>query len=391
MQPLADIIRPKTLNDFIGQPELVGQNGPIRKMIESGNIFSHIYWGPPASGKTTLAKIISNSVDCEFIQLSAVTDGKADLMKVITAAKENNLFQKTTILFIDEIHRWNKAQQDALLPFVEDGTIILIGATTENPSFTVNNALLSRSRVFVLSEPTVGDTLEAINRAIKKIKIKIPKKNREYIASLSGGDIRFAINTVEILSNLADFSIDSINKAAQKSINYDKDGEQHYNMISAVHKSLRSSNATAGVYWITRMLNGGEDPLYIVRRLIRFSSEDIGNANPNALLLANQVYDAVSKVGMPEAEIFLVQLAEFLANSPKNNSAYMAQKMAHLDIKKHGNLPVPLHFRNAPTKLMKDLDYGKGYEYDHNLIDKKSSQSCLPIELEGSDYFPKKE
>ncbi|NJK71212.1 MAG: replication-associated recombination protein A [Thermales bacterium] len=304
MQPLADMIRPTNLEDFIGQHQLVNQNGPIFKMIETNNIFSHIYWGPPASGKTTLAKIIANTTEALFVQLSAVTDGKSNLMKIISSAKENSLFQKITILFIDEIHRWNKAQQDTLLPFVEDGTIILIGATTENPSFTINNSLLSRTRVFVLQKPTKQEVQKSIERGLKKINRQMSTKSQKYLAKLSDGDIRFALNTLEILNSLGDFSIKNIDIAAQKSLNYDRDGEEHYNIISAVHKSLRSSNATAGVYWVCRMLNAGEDPLYIARRLLRFASEDIGNANPNALLLANQVYEAIQKVGMPEAEIF---------------------------------------------------------------------------------------
>lgn len=296
---------------------------------------------------------------------------------------------------MDEIHRWNKAQQDALLPFVENGTITLLGATTENPSFSINAALLSRCRVFVLEKLSLKDICKGLQNAYKflskeEVEFKI-KKKLEYIARLSQGDIRYALNALEILWNQSgkNFNTSQIEEAAQKSLLYDKSGEQHYNLISAVHKSLRSGNASAGIYWIARMLRGGEDPLYIARRLIRFASEDIGNANPNALLLANQVYETVQKIGMPECAVSLVQLAEFLANSPKNNSAYLALKQAFSDVDKFGSLEVPLHFRNAPTELMKELGYGKDYEYDHDLENKKSNQQCFPPELQDRDYFEK--
>lgn len=389
-EPLASTLRPKNLAEFIGQEKLLGNNGPIRKMIESRKIYSMIFWGPPASGKTTLARIIAKSTDSDFIQISAVIDGKAELKKVIERASKNKKLDKNTILFIDEIHRWNKAQQDGLLPYVESGDIILIGATTENPSFTVISALLSRSRVFIFEQHKTEDVLEALIEGAKHLKITVNQESSKFLAEVSNGDIRFALNSLEIASSISgDKKIDkeTLENAIQKQIRYDKKGEEHYNIISAVHKSLRSSNATAATYWITRMLQAGEDPLYIARRLLRFASEDIGNANPNALLLASVVYETCQKLGMPECDTALVQLAEYLSNSKKSNKAYVASNMAKEDVKRYGNLEVPIHFRNAPTKLMKDIGYGKGYEYDHDLDSKKSNQQCLPDELNGREYF----
>ena len=406
-QPLADFLRPSSLADFIGQKELVGDNGLIKKLLETGKIPSMIFWGPPASGKTSLANIISNTQNAEFISLSAVMQGKEDLKKVLKIADQNKLENKPTILFIDEIHCWNKAQQDALLPFVENGTVTLIGATTENPSFSIISALLSRCRVIVFKPHSNQDILVALQKAVDLLSKNLVKNEfnfdqkalqilqekvdlLDYIAKLSDGDLRFALNTLEIALEFArtnSLDLELIQKAAQKSLLYDKNGEEHYNLISAVHKSLRSSNPTAGVYWIVRMLTAGEDPLYIARRLVRFASEDIGNTNPNALLLANQVYIAVQNLGMPECETALVQLAEFLAKSPKNNSSYTALNLAKADVQKFGSLPVPLHFRNAPTKLMKNLGYGKNYQYDHDLPTKKSDQQAMPEGLEGREYF----
>jgi putative ATPase len=388
--PLATKLRPTSLTEFIGQQRLVGSKGPLRKIIETKNIPSMIFWGPPASGKTTLATIISKEVEADFITLSAVNTGKADLRKVILRAAENKNHGLKTILFIDEIHRWNKAQQDALLPYVENGDITLIGATTENPSFTVINALLSRSRVFVFDSHEASDVRLALEKGVKELKTKVDPDALDFLADASNGDIRFALNSLEIAASLSGkkkVTKELIENAIQKSIRYDRDGEEHYNVISAVHKSLRSSNATAAVYWITRMLQGGEDPLYIARRLIRFASEDIGNVNPNALLLANMVYDTCHKIGMPECDVALVQLAQYLADSKKDNSAYIASSKAKEDVKRFGELPVPMHFRNAPTQLMKDLDYGKGYQYDHDLESKKSDQQAMPEELRDRNYF----
>jgi putative ATPase len=389
--PLAQTQRPDKLIDFIGQPNLIGPGAPIRQMIESGNLNSMIFWGPPASGKTTLAHIISQEVQADFYQLSAVMDGKEDLKKILLQTEGNSLLKTSkSILFIDEIHRWNKAQQDALLPYVENGTLILIGATTENPSFSINSALLSRSRVFVFQPHSITDIITALERACETLNLETSVENLEYIATLSDGDMRFALNTLEICNSLGLITKENIEKASQKSLLYDKNGDEHYNIISALHKSMRSSDSTASVYWLMRMLQAGEDPLYTARRMLRFASEDIGNSNPNALLLANQVFEATKNLGMPECETALVQLAQYLANSPKDNSAYLAVNAAKTDITKHGALPVPLHFRRAASKLMKELDYGKGYVYDHNVEGKKSGQQCMPDKLKSSNYFPKK-
>jgi putative ATPase len=387
--PLADTLRPTTLAGFIGQSDLVGSSGPIKLMIEKQKVASMIFWGPPASGKTTLAHIIAKELDCDFYNLSAVMDGKEELKNILSKAQDtSNLLKKTTsILFIDEIHRWNKAQQDALLPYVEKGAIILIGATTENPSFSVNSALLSRCRVFVFKAHNLEDIVTGLDRGAKKLNLKIKPDLLDYIATLSDGDLRFALTTLEICHSLGPITRESIEQASQKSLMYDTNGEEHYNLISAVHKSMRASDPTASVYWTMRMLQAGEDPLYLARRMLRFASEDIGNSNPNALLLANQVYDAVKNLGMPECETALVQLAQYLANSIKDNSAYTASSQAKSDIQKYGTLPVPLHLRNAPTKLMKDLEYGKGYIYDHSVVGKKSGQQCMPDKLRDQNYF----
>ncbi|MCA9379089.1 replication-associated recombination protein A, partial [Candidatus Dojkabacteria bacterium] len=339
MQPLATTLRPQNLDEFIGQQHLVGEQGPIKKLLDSGKVVSMIFWGPPASGKTTLAEIIASNVESDFVRLSAVVDGKAQLKQIIEQASQNKLLGKQTILFIDEIHRWNKAQQDALLPYVESGDITLIGATTENPSFTVISPLLSRSRVFVFNSHSNEDILQGLERAVAHLKLKVKPEILQQLAEYSNGDMRFALNTLEIAFELAGkkkITPDIISAAAQRFLRHDRQGEEHYNVISAVHKSLRSSNASAAVYWITRMLQAGEDPLYIARRLVRFASEDIGNANPNALLLANIVYDTCAKLGMPECDVALVQLAEYLANSKKSNSAYTASAMAKADVEKYG-------------------------------------------------------
>lgn len=398
-------MRPKTLDDFLGQEHLVGKSGPIRKLIESDNIPSMIFWGPPASGKTSLAEVIANSTESEFVKISAVMDGKAKLKEVLEVANFHKKNGRRTILFIDEIHRWSKTQQDALLPYIENGDLTLIGATTENPSFTVISALLSRSRVFVFNEHEVEDILQALLKGFDQLRgEKDPVARRhpsrgelpeeletlEFLAEMSNGDMRFALNSLEIAVNLAGkkpLTREIVENSMQKFLRYDKDGEEHYNIISAMHKSLRSSNPTAAIYWVARMLSSGEDPLYIARRMLRFASEDVGNASPTALLLANTTFETCQKLGMPECGVALVQLAEYLARAPKSNKSYMAYNQAMQDVKKFGNLAVPMHFRNAPTKLMKDLGYGKDYQYDHDLESKKSEQECLPSELKNRDYF----
>ncbi len=397
-EPLASKYRPKTLEDFVGQEHLVGKNSPIRKFLESGNIPSMIFWGPPGTGKTTLAYILSLNLYYDFHKLQAVTSGKDNLRKIIKIALGNQQYGKKTILFLDEIHRWNKAQQDALLPYVEKGIIILIGATTENPSFTVNSALLSRTKVFVFKQQTEEDIFKFLKNISQKEypNIKIKDDVLMNMANLSNGDIRSGLNILEMSATLASSEIGKKNveitkkileDTIQKPIYYDKDGEEHFNIISAIHKSMRSSNPDAAAYWVGRMIGAGEDPLYVARRLLRFASEDIGNADTNALVLANTVYEACQKLGMPECEIFLIQLAIYLAKAPKDNTAYVVEGMVKEDIEKYGNLPVPMNIRNAPTKLMKNLGYGKGYEYDHDLESKKSDQQCMPDKLREKRYI----
>jgi len=397
-EPLASKYRPNNLDDFIGQQHLIGPNGPIRKFLELGNVPSMIFWGPPGTGKTTLAYIISLNLYYDFYKMQAVNSGKEDLRKILKIALNNQQYNKKTMLFLDEIHRWNKAQQDTLLPYVEKGVITLIGATTENPSFTIISALLSRTKVFVFNQHTPEDISILLKRVIKKEypDYKISKKIIDLISDLSNGDIRSSLNILEMAITLSQantkkedkkiISEKEIKEVVQKPLYYDRDGEEHYNIISAIHKSMRSSNPDGAVYWVGRMLSAGEDPLYVARRMIRFASEDIGNSDPQAIILANSVYEACQKIGMPECEVFLMQLAIYLSKAPKDNSAYMAELSVKEDIEKYGNLPVPLNIRNAETKLMKDIGYGKGYEYDHNLESKKSVQQCLPDKLVKRKY-----
>lgn len=396
MIPLATQLRPNTLNEFIGQTNLVGEGGPVRKMLELGQIHSMIFWGPPASGKTTLARIIASKGGADFVELSAVMEGKSRLKQIISQAEEGVRYGRQTILFIDEIHRWSKSQQDALLPYVESGVITLIGATTENPSFTIINALLSRSRVFVFETLTVDEIVVALRSGIDfmfsndNLTVSIAEVELKYLAELANGDVRFALNTLQILALQQTGKVvtkEVIEASANKFLRHDKNGEEHYNLISAVHKALRSSNPSGGIYWVTRLLEAGEDPLYIARRLLRFASEDIGNATPTALLLANATYDTCAKLGMPECALALIQLTEYLARSPKSNAVYTAYNSAQKDVRKYGNLPIPLHLRNAPTELLKELDYGKNYEYDHDLANGQSSQQIMPDELVDRDYF----
>lgn len=399
MEPFASKYRPSKLMDFIGQEHLVGENKPIRKFIETGNIPSMIFWGPPGTGKTTLAYIVSKSVDADFYKLSAVMSGKAKLMEIIKLAmksqKENTLLgQKKTILFLDEIHRWNKSQQDALLPYVEKGIVILIGATTENPSFSLIPALLSRTRVFTFNKHSKEDVEKYLEKLIENIQKEQSINNVdndaiEIIAKSADGDLRTAANILEAAFYAGDGTIDkeTLKKSIENFLQYESRGEDHYNIISAVHKSLRDSDPDAGVYWVTRMLEAGDDPLYIARRLLRFASEDIGNADPQALILANSVFESCQKLGRPECDIFLIQLAIYLAKAPKDNSASLALESAKEDVYKYGSLPVPLHIRNAPTKLMKELGYGKGYKYAHDFKNAKVDQEHFPDELKGRKYL----
>lgn len=403
--PLADKIRPDTMAEFFGQEELLGQKSFLYAAIQNDRVPSMIFWGPPGCGKTTLAHIIAESTDAEFIQLSAVASGKKDLLQVLEKAKNNLTKNKKTILFIDEIHRWTKTQQDALLPAVEKGIVTLIGATTENPSFEVNSALISRTRVFVFQKLETETLEKIIARAISKNykNLKIEKESIKFIARLSNGDARAALNTLEAAAGSVgrdasgrdavskdapprrDVSTDLIKQILQKSnLLYDKNGEEHYNIISALHKSMRGGDANAAVYWLARMLEGGEDPLYVARRLVRFASEDIGLANNTALLVANAAYDACHKLGMPECSVHLAQCVIYMAKSKKDVTAYLAYTKAKADVEKFGNLGVPFHIRNAPTKLMKDLGYGQNYKYTP--IEDSSEQKYLPEELAGRKY-----
>jgi len=393
--PLADRMRPSTINDFLGQEDIVGEGKLLRQAIEVDNIPSMILWGPPGSGKTTLASIIAKLTKSEFITLSAATSGMEDLRKNIEIAEMNRRLGKRTILFIDEIHRWNKSQQDALLPHVERGTIILIGATTENPSFEVRGALLSRCRTFVLNQLSKDQLVQIIKRAIKDkekglghLKIKSTPKIIESLAQMSNGDARIALNILEYAGSMSDkLTLEIIKEAFQKPhLFYDKEGEEHHNIISALHKSMRGSNPDAALYWLVRMLEGGENPLYIARRLIRFASEDIGLANSKALEQAVSAYQACHFNGMPECGVNLAQAVVYMAKCKKSNDLYVAYEQAMEDVRKFGNLGVPLHIRNAPTKLMKDLGYGKDYKYSPD-YDYKEEQEYFPKELKNRKYL----
>ena len=375
-EPLSSYVRPQNLEDFVWQSHLVWPDKPLSIFLQSGKVPSMIFRGPPGCGKTTIAHIISKTLQADFFYLSWVTSKKDDLLKLVDQAKLNFQYGKSTIVFLDEIHRRNKAQQDTLLPYVEKGTVTLIWATTENPSFTVNNALLSRCRIFVFEKLSDQEIFDFIKKQFPLILKQHPKISLtdEYlllISKLGNWDLRNALNILESAIFLAKDGLltdQIILQAWQKTVYYDRDGEEHYNIISAIHKSLRDSDADAACYWVQRMLMGGEDPLYLARRLLRFASEDIWPADNNALLLANQVYDAVAKIWMPECDVFLFQLTIYLAKAKKNNIAYRTAIATRQDVEKYGNLPVPLHLRNAPTKLMKELEYGKWYIYAHDKL-----------------------
>ena len=395
MEPLSSILRPKSLETFVGQHHLVDEWMPISTFLENKKIPSMLFWGPPGCGKTTLAEIIANSMQAEFFQLSWVRSKKEDLSEIIKKAELNLKYWTPTLVFLDEIHRWNKSQQDTLLPFVEKGTITLIWATTENPSFTVNNALLSRCRLFVFEKITPEDVFEFLSKQKDTIKkhypeITISDDVLKFLAKNANWDLRNAINLLESALLLLwkwELTEDHLIKAWTQQVYYDRDWEEHYNIISAVHKSLRDSDPHAACYWIQRMLVAWEDPLYIARRLLRFASEDIWLADNNALLLANQVYDAIQKVGMPECSIFLMQLAVYLARAPKSNLCEKIDLATKQDIQKYWNLPVPMVIRNAPTKMMKDLWYWKWYKYAHDYPWAKVDQEHFPDELKWRKYF----
>ncbi len=388
-QPLADRLRPKTLDDYIGQKHLVGPGAVLRKMIDSGNISSFILWGPPGVGKTTLARIISNQLDRPFYTLSAIQSGVKDVREVIESAKRNKMFdQRSPILFIDEIHRFSKSQQDSLLGAVENGTVTLIGATTENPSFEVIRPLLSRCQVYTLKPLDDQDMLDLIDRAIHKdseLKYRhFDIRQNDALLRFAGGDARKMLNIIDLLAGSTEDDTvvitDQIvvDRLQENPMAYDKGGEMHYDLISAFIKSMRGSDPDAAIYYLARMVAGGEDPAFIARRLMIFASEDVGLANPNALLLANATFDAVMKIGWPESRIILAEAVIYMATCAKSNSAYQAINEALALVEKTGNLPVPLHLRNAPTKLMKELDYGKDYKYAHNYEGNFVKQDFLP-------------
>jgi putative ATPase len=400
-QPLADRMRPKTLDEYIGQKHLVGENAILRKAIESGNIPSFILWGPPGVGKTTLAKIIANEQNRPFFTLSAVHSGVKDVRETIEKAKKQQFFDSPNpILFIDEIHRFNKSQQDSLLGAVEQGTFILIGATTENPSFEVISPLLSRAQVYILKHLEKDDLTLLINKSLKEDvylkELDISVQEYESLLRYSGGDARKLYNILELVINTEKAKSDGkilinndvvVNILQENIAQYDKNGEQHYDIISAFIKSIRGSDPNAAVYWLARMIEGGEDPKFIARRLLILASEDIGLANPNALLLANNCFDAVHKIGWPESRIILSQITIYLATSPKSNSAYQAINDAQQLVRKTGDLPVPLHIRNAPTKLMKDIGYGKDYKYAHNYEGNFVQDNFLPADIQNNIIY----
>jgi len=397
-QPLAERLRPKKLDDYIGQEHLVGKNAVLRKMIESGNLSSLILWGPPGVGKTTLAKIIANTLERPFYTLSAVNSGVKDVREVIEKAKKQQFFNKPNpILFIDEIHRFSKSQQDSLLGAVEDGTITLIGATTENPSFEVISPLLSRCQVYILEPLSKDGLLKLVDMAIKKDtelkKKSITLKEDTALLRFSGGDARKLLNVLELVvhseqGDNVEITDDKVTACLQRNLAmYDKQGEMHYDIISAFIKSVRGSDPDAAVYWLARMIEGGEDVKFIARRLLILATEDIGLANPNALLLAQSTFDAVHQIGYPEARIVLSKCTIYLATSPKSNSAYMAIDEALALVRKTGNLPVPLHLRNAPTKLMKEIGYGKDYKYAHSYEGNFAEQDFLPQEIKNERFY----
>lgn len=406
-QPLAARMRPRDLSEFVGQQHLVGEGKVLRNLIERDSLSSMIFWGPPGVGKTTLAQIIASGTNAQFITFSAVTSGIKEIKNVMQQADRMTALGARTIVFVDEIHRFNKAQQDAFLPFVEKGSIILIGATTENPSFEVNGALLSRCKVFVLHQLSQDDIAQLIRNALSDPRgfgdqnIRIDDDVIDALASFANGDARTALSTLEMMVLNADRSVDGktggeiITVTAEdfeqctsrKSLLYDKQGEEHYNLISALHKSMRNSDADAAVYWLARMLESGEDPMYIARRVTRFAAEDVGLADPRALELSVAAFQACHLIGMPECSVHLTEAVIYNALAPKSNAMEVAYMEAAADANKSIAEPVPLHIRNAPTRLMKELDYGKGYVYAHDTEDKIADMECLPDNLRGRQYY----
>ena len=399
--PLASRVRPVSLEEFVGQEHLLGPGKMLRQLIERDQISSMIFWGPPGVGKTTLASIIAGRTKADFINFSAVTSGIKEIREVMNQAENSRRMGIRTVLFVDEIHRFNKAQQDAFLPYVEKGSIILIGATTENPSFEINGALLSRCKVFVLKALEEKDLVKLLKQALKhpsgfgKQQVRITEDQLTAIAAFANGDARTALNTLEMAVLNGEISPEDITVTdeglaqciSRKSLLYDKTGEEHYNLISALHKSMRNSDPDAAIYWMCRMLEGGENPLYIARRLIRFASEDVGMADSNALQVAVAAYQACHFLGMPECDVHLTHAVTYLAMAPKSNALYTACEECKRDVRNHRAEPVPLWLRNAPTKLMKELDYGRGYQYAHDTSEKLTNMECLPESLLGREYY----
>ncbi len=403
-RPLADRLRPGVLEELLGQEDLVGPEAPLTRLLRAGNVPSMVLWGPPGCGKTTLARLVATHANADLVTLSAVTSSVRDVRAVVDVAKSNRKYQRRTILFIDEIHRFNKAQQDAFLPHVEAGTITLVGATTENPSFSVISPLLSRCRVFVLKPLAARDLRELLRRGVEMLNedrrkegqapLACPEEALSAIVGLSDGDARRALGMLELAESVrrstgddSPLQREEIARIAQRHLLYDKTGEEHFNLISAMHKTLRSSDPHGAVYWTQRMLSAGEDPRYVARRLIRFASEDVGLADPHALPQAVAAWRAYESLGTPEGELALIQAAAYLALAPKSNACYMAQLAAQKEIGKSGSLPVPLHLRNAPTGLMKDLGYAKGYTYDHDHEDAFAAKQGLPDEIADREFF----
>ncbi|MBQ2140428.1 MAG: replication-associated recombination protein A [Acidaminococcaceae bacterium] len=400
-QPLAARLRPETIEEYVGQEHLLGRGRVLRRMIEQDRISSMIFWGPPGVGKTTLAQIIARMTQSAFINFSAVTSGIKEIRVVMEKAEKNRQIGQRTIVFVDEIHRFNKAQQDAFLPFVEKGSIILIGATTENPSFEVNGALLSRCRVFVLQPLSADDLTKMLHHALQSPrgfggqKIEITEDLLRLIANFANGDARSALSTLEMVVLNGDLKDDTVvvtkeileQCISKKSLLYDKNGEEHYNLISALHKSMRNSDPDAAVYWLARMLEAGEDPLYVARRVTRFASEDVGMADPRALEIAVAAYQACHFIGMPECTVHLTEAVVYMSLAPKSNAMEVAYNTARVDALNMIAEPVPLVIRNAPTKLMKNLNYGKGYQYAHDTEDKLTNMQCLPDSLLGRTYY----
>ncbi len=401
--PLADRLRPADLEGYFGQQHLLGPGKPLRQAVESGHLHSMIFWGPPGTGKTTLARMIANRAQAQFLTISAVLSGVKEIRSCVDQAKQARAQGKSTILFVDEVHRFNKSQQDAFLPYVEDGTFTFIGATTENPSFELNNALLSRARVYVLKSLACGDIRQIIDRALSdkssglgERDLQVSDEQREQIAEAADGDGRRALNLLEIAADLAESQdgAEVIDQAILKEVlaggvrRFDKGGEAFYDQISAMHKSMRGSNPDACLYWMARMLDGGCDPLYIARRVVRMASEDVGNADPRALQLAMNAWDVMERLGSPEGELAIAQALVYLAVAPKSNAVYKAYNAAMADVKDQGSIEVPIHLRNAPTKLMKELGYGKAYRYAHDEPHAYAAgENYFPEEIEPRHYY----